>query len=569
MSTDRYQNEIEGYKEQIRLYKEQNRVLLQFLEEAKASREFLQKQLELHQEREKMSFLREQRDYQRVLNLEKKLELLIPPEPRQMNTVASENFSQEIDDFEPFSSQNDFHKEMEARLEKEHEDFQENEFSDDQDETDDESADDQDSFVPESLSESDFLHRNEHSEEEGNSPAAGISDDLFAGSEKEESGIEANDSFVSESNSESDFSPSIDDTEESAAEDAPFDAPPETLIDEVQPDTSEIEESSTSIKPGEDQAEHSFFEPNEFGDKTAEPEVPIDSPLEAITEEENQEFDGNEESGAGGETGDQINESMGNFHDSAIQENGDDETTSWGDSSATETENETPTEDKVFEEASDNSINEEVSDKENGSEVFFPTETFSSIDSGTSHQSDTNEDEKTFEETSAGSADDEASADENEIDATPPTDSNALIDSGTSHQSDTSEDDRTFEEASAGSADDEASDDENGNDTASPADTDSQKDSGTSSQSDAINEFFDKGLSAAGNNDYAGAIAAFTKVTELLPDAAPSFLNLAIIHFRYGHYNDALKANQKAIERGSVPARRLLPKIEDQLKKNA
>ena len=72
MSTEQHQKEIEGYKEQIRLYKEQNRILLQYLEEAKASREFLQKQMELHQERDKLSFLREQRDYQRVLDLEKK-----------------------------------------------------------------------------------------------------------------------------------------------------------------------------------------------------------------------------------------------------------------------------------------------------------------------------------------------------------------------------------------------------------------------------------------------------------------------------------------------------------------
>jgi len=91
----------------------------------------------------------------------------------------------------------------------------------------------------------------------------------------------------------------------------------------------------------------------------------------------------------------------------------------------------------------------------------------------------------------------------------------------------------------------------------------------SSNQSYLINEYFNRGLSAAEKRKYDEAIDAFTKVTNLLPDAAPSFLNLAIVHFRMRNFEEALHFNQKAIDRGSDPAKRLQAKIEAEFNKIA
>ncbi len=84
-----------------------------------------------------------------------------------------------------------------------------------------------------------------------------------------------------------------------------------------------------------------------------------------------------------------------------------------------------------------------------------------------------------------------------------------------------------------------------------------------------INEYFNRGLSASEKKDYAAAITAFTKVTELLPEAAPSYLNLGILFFRQGHYEEALKVTRQAIDRGSDPAKRLLVRIETEMEQDS
>ncbi|MBF0287081.1 MAG: hypothetical protein HQM14_04625 [SAR324 cluster bacterium] len=83
-----------------------------------------------------------------------------------------------------------------------------------------------------------------------------------------------------------------------------------------------------------------------------------------------------------------------------------------------------------------------------------------------------------------------------------------------------------------------------------------------------INEYFNRGLSAASQKDFFAAIEAFTKVTTLLPNAAPSYLNLAILHFRLENYEEALHFCQAAIQRGSQPAQQLQTKIQKEIDKD-
>ena len=86
-----------------------------------------------------------------------------------------------------------------------------------------------------------------------------------------------------------------------------------------------------------------------------------------------------------------------------------------------------------------------------------------------------------------------------------------------------------------------------------------------SSDSDNAEEYFNLGLAAAEQKDYHKAIEYFTKVTVLLPDAPPSFLNLANIQLELKNHDAAREHAQQALELGSEFAKRILEKIEADL----
>jgi tetratricopeptide (TPR) repeat protein len=86
-----------------------------------------------------------------------------------------------------------------------------------------------------------------------------------------------------------------------------------------------------------------------------------------------------------------------------------------------------------------------------------------------------------------------------------------------------------------------------------------------SSDSDNAEEYFNLGLAAAEQKDYHKAIEYFTKVTTLLPDAPPSFLNLANIQLELKNHDAAREHAQQALELGSEFAKRILEKIEADL----
>ena len=77
-----------------------------------------------------------------------------------------------------------------------------------------------------------------------------------------------------------------------------------------------------------------------------------------------------------------------------------------------------------------------------------------------------------------------------------------------------------------------------------------------------VNEYFAMGLAASERQDFQQAIDYFTKVTELLPNASPSFLNLANLHLNLKDYDTARKHAQRALDLGSKSAQRILDDVE-------
>jgi tetratricopeptide (TPR) repeat protein len=86
-----------------------------------------------------------------------------------------------------------------------------------------------------------------------------------------------------------------------------------------------------------------------------------------------------------------------------------------------------------------------------------------------------------------------------------------------------------------------------------------------STDSENAEEFFNLGLEAAEQKDYHKAIEYFTKVTGLLPDAPPSFLNLANIQLELKNFDAAREHARQALDLGSEAAKRVLEKIEAEL----
>ena len=73
---------------------------------------------------------------------------------------------------------------------------------------------------------------------------------------------------------------------------------------------------------------------------------------------------------------------------------------------------------------------------------------------------------------------------------------------------------------------------------------------------------FAMGLAASERKEYHQAIEYFTKVTELLPDASPSFLNLANLYLNLEDYQTAREYAQRALDLGSKSAQRILDDVD-------
>ena len=80
-----------------------------------------------------------------------------------------------------------------------------------------------------------------------------------------------------------------------------------------------------------------------------------------------------------------------------------------------------------------------------------------------------------------------------------------------------------------------------------------------------IEQYFANGLEATQKKEYAKAIEYFSKVTEWLPEGAPSYLNLAILYYRLDNYPESRKYAEKAANLGSDPAKSLLERIQKEM----
>lgn len=86
---------------------------------------------------------------------------------------------------------------------------------------------------------------------------------------------------------------------------------------------------------------------------------------------------------------------------------------------------------------------------------------------------------------------------------------------------------------------------------------------GVSTKRDPVSDYFDLGLAAIEQESYRKAIECFTKVTELLPEAPPSFLNLANLYLKLKDYETARKHAQHALDLGSSSAIDILEKVKE------
>ncbi|MGD2270163.1 MAG: tetratricopeptide repeat protein [Desulfobacterales bacterium] len=83
-------------------------------------------------------------------------------------------------------------------------------------------------------------------------------------------------------------------------------------------------------------------------------------------------------------------------------------------------------------------------------------------------------------------------------------------------------------------------------------------------KADPVSDYFALGLAAAEQESYHKAIENFTKVTELLPDAPASYLNLANLYLKLKNFERAKENADRAYELGSESAKRILEKLEAQ-----
>jgi tetratricopeptide (TPR) repeat protein len=89
-----------------------------------------------------------------------------------------------------------------------------------------------------------------------------------------------------------------------------------------------------------------------------------------------------------------------------------------------------------------------------------------------------------------------------------------------------------------------------------------EKDSDSFPKTDPVSDYFALGLAAAEQESYHKAIENFTKVTELLPEAPASYLNLANLYLKLKDYEQAKDNAKRASDLGSESAKRILEQLE-------
>jgi tetratricopeptide (TPR) repeat protein len=89
-----------------------------------------------------------------------------------------------------------------------------------------------------------------------------------------------------------------------------------------------------------------------------------------------------------------------------------------------------------------------------------------------------------------------------------------------------------------------------------------ENDSDSFPKTDPVSDYFALGLAAAEQESYHRAIENFTKVTELLPEAPASYLNLANLYLKLKDYEQAKENAKRASDLGSESAKRILEQLE-------
>jgi tetratricopeptide (TPR) repeat protein len=89
-----------------------------------------------------------------------------------------------------------------------------------------------------------------------------------------------------------------------------------------------------------------------------------------------------------------------------------------------------------------------------------------------------------------------------------------------------------------------------------------EKESDAFPKTDPVSDYFALGLAAAEQESYHKAIENFTKVTELLPDAPASYLNLANLYLKLKDRDQAKENALRAADLGSESAKRILEQLE-------
>lgn len=89
-----------------------------------------------------------------------------------------------------------------------------------------------------------------------------------------------------------------------------------------------------------------------------------------------------------------------------------------------------------------------------------------------------------------------------------------------------------------------------------------ENDSDSFPKTDPVSDYFALGLAAAEQESYHKAIENFTKVTELLPEASASYLNLANLYLKLKDYEQAKENAKRASDLGSESAKRIIEQVE-------
>ena len=89
-----------------------------------------------------------------------------------------------------------------------------------------------------------------------------------------------------------------------------------------------------------------------------------------------------------------------------------------------------------------------------------------------------------------------------------------------------------------------------------------ENDSDSFPKADPVSDYFALGLAAAEQESYHKAIQNFTKVTELLPEAPASYLNLANLYLKLKDHEQAKENAKRASDLGSESAKRILEQLE-------